>query len=269
MNFYVDDSGTRTPDRGPTPFDPGVPNHFALGGVLVLERDEAVVRRSYENLRDRWGINYPLHSVEIRHGSGNFTWCKRSAPDYEPFMRDLTRMLTSIPVLGLACVIDRPGYDARYRPRYGRSPWRLCRTAFSIVIDRAAKHARRQDCRLRVLAEESTKKDDRKLKEYYDYLRTQGLPFDGASSAAYAPLCAAEFNELLYEFRIKKKSSPLIQIADVFLWPQIEEKYHPGYRPYQEFHDAGRLAECGLTAAECVRLGTKYSCFEMVEQARR
>jgi hypothetical protein len=184
-------------------------------------------------------------------------------------MRDLTGVLTRIPVLAIACAIDRPGYDARYRPIYGRNPWNLCRTAFSIVVERAAKHAQRQGRVLRVLAEESTRKDERKLKEYYDFLRANGGPFNAASSAAYSPLTAGAYQALLYEFRIKKKTSPLIQIADLFLWPLVNEKYRPGYRPYRQFFDGGRLVECNLNPRDREVLGSKYSCFELVEAARR
>jgi hypothetical protein len=54
---------------------------------------------------------------------------------------DISRFLSTIAVSGLACVVDRPGYDARYRDKYGRRLWHLCQTAFSIVVERAAKFA--------------------------------------------------------------------------------------------------------------------------------
>jgi hypothetical protein len=80
-------------------------------------------------VRHRWSIHYPLHSVEIRHSSNAFSWLKRGADEYEKFMRDLSRFLTKIDVVGLACVVDRPGYDMRYREKYGRRQWHLCQTA--------------------------------------------------------------------------------------------------------------------------------------------
>jgi hypothetical protein len=113
VHFYMDDSGTRIPDRKQTPFDPRQPNHFSLGGVLILEEDEIKVRSSHAKLSDKWGLTYPLHSVDIRAGAKDFSWLRRGSSDYEPFMRDLTRMLTTVPVAALACVMDRPGYDRR------------------------------------------------------------------------------------------------------------------------------------------------------------
>jgi hypothetical protein len=122
LNFYLDDSGTRAPNRKPLAYSPKKPDFFALGGILVNEEDEAPARKLYSDFCARWSIGYPLHSVEIRHCRDNFTWLKRDTAEYARFMNELTRLLTSINVIGLACVIDRPGYDARYREKYGRRP---------------------------------------------------------------------------------------------------------------------------------------------------
>jgi hypothetical protein len=268
MNFYVDDSGTRKPDRAPTIFDSGQRKHFALGGVLVRESDESVVRKAFGELCARWGITYPLHSVDMRHASGNFKWLKRQSSEYEPFMRHLTAMFRSIPVVGLVCVVDRPGYDARYRVKYGRQQWSLCKTAFSIVVERAAKFARRTGHKLRVLPERCSFDDDNRLLSHYNSLRNNGMPFDAGSSGKYSPLGADELRMSLYELKFKSKTSPLIQIADLYLWPMISERYQPGYRPYWELRGAGRLVECQLEAAELGECGSKYSCFELVDRAR-
>lgn len=267
LNFYMDDSGPRKPDRAAMVFDSKRPDHFALGGVMVREEDEAEVRSKYASLCDEWGITYPLHSVDMRHAARDFTWLRRGSPEYEPFMRDLTRMLTAIPVTGLACVIDRPGYDARYRPKYGRNQWHLCRTAFSIVVERAIKYALSAGCRLRVLPERSSKDDERRIRSYYEALRLGGCPFDSTTSRGYAPLVADQCKATLIELRFKAKTSPLAQIADLYLWPILRERYRPGFRPYQVFLMAGTLIESRLKPEELSSLGTKYSCFELVDQA--
>jgi hypothetical protein len=265
LNFYMDDSGTRKPDRAALTLDPNRPNHFALGGVLVSEDDEEKAREAHAALCSKWSITYPLHSVDIRHAAKEFEWLRRDSPEYGPFMADLTQMLVGIPVTGLACVIDRPGYDARYRQQYGRNQWQLCRTAFSIAVERAAKHARRLGCKLRIFPERSSKDDERRIGQYYEELRNQGLPFDSVTSNPYAPLTAADCAETLVELKFKFKSSPMAQIADLYLWPILWEKYRPGYRPYQEFRAGGRLIECVLDAADVKAFGSKFSCFELVE----
>ena len=269
MNFYMDDSGTRTPNRKPLPFDPHARNFFALGGVLINEEDEAAARKAFDEFCDRWGLDYPLHSVEIRHSSGRFSWLIRNTDEYQKFMRDLTWLLTSIEVLGLACVIDRPGYDARYREKYGRRQWHLCQTAFCIAVERAAKFARHHGCKLRVMPERSCRSDDQRLVKYYEELRLSGPPFERGSSSAYAPLTAAELAQTLHEIRFKSKSSPLAQIADVFLWPLVLAAYGENNRACVALREAGRFIESRLTAEEIAVCGSKRSCFELVDALKR
>jgi hypothetical protein len=269
VHFYMDDSGTRIPDHSPTPFDPKRPNHFALGGVLVLEEDEVKVRAAHTQLSDKWELTYPLHSVDIRAGAKDFSWLRRGSADYDAFMRDLTRMLTNIPVTALACVMDRPGYDRRYREVYPRKMWHLCRTVFSIVVERAAKFARDLGRPLRVFPEKSAKDDEGRIKGYYADLITQGLPFNVNTSGVYAPLGAQEFKETLIELRFKAKSSPPMQVADLYLWPVAMHRYGRGGRPYERFTEAGTLIETRLTLDQIASRGTKYSCFELVDQAQQ
>lgn len=269
LNFYMDDSGTRAPNRRPLAYDPSRHEFFALGGVLVKEEDEGLVRGAYDEFCHRWSIRYPLHSVEIRHGSHAFSWLKRGSDDFERFMRDLSRFLTAIDVIGIACVIDRPGYDARYRERYGRRQWHLCQTAFSIVVERAAKYARENERRLRVMPERSSRDDERRLRAYFGQLREGGAPFDVQSSSSYAPLTAAQLKELLYELRFKAKSSPMAQVADLYLWPMAIAGYDENNRAYGMLKAAGRLIECRVPEPQWGERATKYSCFELVREDQK
>lgn len=269
INFYVDDSGTRMPNRKALEFDTRRHEFFALGGVLIAEENESAVRAAYDSLCRNWSITYPLHSVEIRHSSHAFSWLKRGSNEYERFMRDLSRFLTAIDVVGLACVIDRPGYDARYREKYGRRQWHLCQTVFDIVVKRAAKYARDQRRKLRVMPERSSRDDERRIRTYFERLRLEGSPFDKASSAQYAPLVAHELQDTLYELRFKSKTSPLTQIADLYLWPIALAGYDYGNRAYGLLRDAGRLIEHHLPECKWGERGTKYSCFELVHQHAR
>lgn len=264
MNFYMDDSGTRQPNRRAAVFQQGNPDFFALGGVLIDEASEGEARYLIGEFRARWEIGYPLHSSEIRARSGNFRWLRGDPETTDRFLRDLTRMLLQLPVHGLACVVDRPGYDERYRPTYGRLRWHLCRTAFSIAAERAAKEARRRDAKLRVLVERCSRDADGRLRSYYDEMRVRGCPFDPGTSHPYHPLSAAECRETLYEIRFKEKSSPLIQVADLYLYPIVRGGYDPSYRPYSELRRAARLIDNVLTDSECTECGIKYSCFQLV-----
>jgi hypothetical protein len=264
LNFYMDDSGTRRPNRKPIAFNPHLPDFFALGGVLVAEEDEASIRSAYHDLCSKWGITYPLHSEEIRHSSGKFAWLRRGSEEYRRFMVDLTRVLSGIPVAGLACVIDRPGYDDRYRAKYGRRQWHLCQTAFAIAVERAAKHALADGRKLRVMPERSSREDEARIKRYFAELRVHGCPFDTATSHQYAPLQATDLGATLYELSFKSKTSPLAQIADLFLWPMVRAGYEPDYRPYVLLKKASRFIEQRIPTDQHPTLGSKYSCFQLV-----
>ena len=265
LNFYIDDSGTRHPDRHPGHSDHN--DWFALGGVLIRESDEGDPRIRHERFCQHWGIKYPLHSYEIRHSNGKFQWLA-SVPEKERtrFFRELERVLLPIHVLGLACVIDRPGYNARYEEKYGRMRWSLCKSAFSILVERAAKYARSHKLKLRVMPEKCTPTDDAKLKEYYDDLRKSGSPFATDTSNKYGPLSADDLRAILYEFRLKGKTSPLAQIADLYLWPMCQGGYDATYDPYRKLLAHGRLMDCVCEPNDVPALGVKYYCFEFVKR---
>lgn len=264
LNFYLDDSGTRCPDRQNTQ-NTASKDWFSLGGVLIRESDEADARQKYDSFCELWDITSPLHSNEIRHKSGRFQWLRRlSEKEHNKFLGSLERLLLGIPVIGLACVIDRPGYNHRYKPLYGRRRWSLCKTAFSIAVERAAKFAAIQGLKLRVLPERCTAKDDRKLKEYYDGLKSGAAPFDQERSRKYFPLTAKDYREILYEFRPKNKTSPLMQVADLYLWPMCMGGYDKTNRPFLALIGNGRLMDCVCGSEEKLYLGIKYSCFDLV-----
>jgi hypothetical protein len=267
LRLYMDDSGTRHPNHQPLAFHPDVHDPFALGGVIVRDEDEDIVREAHAAFCAKWSITYPLHSAEIRNRSHNFSWLRHEPDKRDPFLASLQEFLLALPVLGLACTIDRPGYDARYREKYGRNQWHLCKTAFDIVAERACKYALAAERRLRVCPERCSKKDDARLEEYFYSLKSDGLPFDGEVSRGYKPLCAAEFASVLYEIDFKKKTSPLAQIADLYLWPMVKHGYME-YAPYARLREHGRLVDCHLAPEQCAERGSKYSCFELVTEHR-
>jgi hypothetical protein len=196
MCLYLDDSGTRNPDHLPAEFNYG--DWFTLGGYVITEEDEGIARTSHAKFCERWKIFYPLHSYDIRLGVKRFSWLhKLEAAEYNRFMRELGAFLTAVPIIGHGCVIDRPGYDGRYRAKFGRQTWMLCRTAFAVVCERAAKRARAAGRKLRVYVEEGDKTSDNHIRNYYAELRKTGMPFAQHTSAKYAPLSAAELTDTL------------------------------------------------------------------------
>src|SRR5690606_16535378 len=107
INFYMDDSGTRHPDRRVPPAS-SRNDWFALGGVLVREEDEAPARELHEKFCDRWGISYPLHSCDIRAKAKVFRWLEELEEQLlEEFFDSFNEFALSVPVVGIACIIDR------------------------------------------------------------------------------------------------------------------------------------------------------------------
>ena len=177
---------------------------------MLNEEDEDGVRTLHTKFCTKWKITYPLHSSDIRHRVGKFAWLSTlSKDDHDSFMTDLSDLAVAIPVLGHACVVDRPGYDRRYREKYGRQTWMLCKTAFAVVCERAAKYASSQGRKLRVYAEKGDKTADSHIRRYYKELQEAGMPFAQETSSKYAPLTAAELRIALYDLKFKDKTSAL------------------------------------------------------------
>jgi hypothetical protein len=267
--IYLDDSGTRNPDHNLSK-EIMYRDWFTLGGYLSYEEDEGVIRTAHAKFCETWGINYPLHSYDIRSETKNFTWLRAlEEREKRRFFRDLSEMLLGIPIIGHASVVDRPGYNARYREQYGRQTWDLCKTAFSVICERAAKRARSENRKLRVYVEEGDKSADDKIREYYATLRANGMPFAGATSAKYAPLSAAELKDTLYDLDFKAKTSPMAQVADLYAYPIARGGYDPEYFPYRQLWDRKRLIDSLLSEEEIPHLGVKYSCFETIDKNKK
>jgi hypothetical protein len=267
INFYLDDSGTRHPDRNPGKRPSHGYDWFALGGVLVKQEDEDRARQLHAEFRAEWNIECPLHSSEIRGQAEGFHWLAgRTKEDQERFYEGLYQFMRQAPVIGLASVIDRPGYNHRYKDRYAEQRWSLCKTAFTIAVERAVKYAIGIGYRLRVSPERCNKPEDAALEMYYRDLKTSGMPFAVETSEKYGPLTPDQFRNTLYEFKPKYKTSPMAQLADLYLWPLCMSGYHAGNRPYQRLKSDGKLIECLVPEDVREVLGTKYSCFDLVQR---
>lgn len=242
---------------------------FALGGVLIDKDDRKLALERYDAFVTSWGIDYPLHSTQIRGRRGKFRWLGQDEVRAERFHRELAEMLLTMPMTGIACVIDRPGYNARYAEKYGDQRWLMCKTAYAILVERSLKFAKRAGANLEVFYEEAGKKEDRALLEYHKTLKAAGMPFDEGKSSEYYGLPPEEFvNGVLGDpARVTKKGSPLVQIADLYLYPMVKSGYVKGYRPYDQLMEAKRIIDAQLDERDQAKLGVKYSCFDLVEKS--
>ncbi len=268
--FYMDDSGSRYPDKhndggAATKWDA-----FVLGGVLIDEARKDDVKNMLADFRARWPqINgREFRSRDIRCKTERFRWLATEAAEKQrDFFSDLDRLMAELPVHALACVVDRPGYNFRYQDAYAGKPWMLCRTAFVIAVERAVKVCRHFDARLRVIVEESNPVEDKLLSSYYEELRSDGHPFNAERAAIYSPVRADEFAKTLLEFSVKKKANPYLQIADLVVWPLRVSGYDKLHAAYLKLKNSGKLVE-SMAGPDVGLLGTKYSCFERPETQR-
>jgi hypothetical protein len=264
-NLYFDDTGTRRLDR--LRIKPNEqPPWFALGGVLVASKDEELCKSQYRNFYAAWPqLNSPLHITDMRARRGGFSWLERiSGPDQTKFWKDYYDFLAALPVIGIACVIHRPGYLARgYGSREGDKAWNLCRSAFNILIERSSKFCLRMESRLRVKFEGCDKLTDEAIKQYFILQKAgYGTGFSTTTSAKYGPLAADQMKAILIDIERKDKSSTLMQIADSYVYAMAKGKYEPSFDLFQRLSADGRLMSGHVPSEEIEMLGIKYYCFD-------
>jgi hypothetical protein len=178
------------------------------------------------------------------------------------FLSDLHRFILGLPIVSISCVIDRPGYMARYANLYS-NPWLLCQTAFAILVERASKYARDQDAQLIVYFEEAGKKEDRSILGYMKALKTVGMPFPGSAVAGYDSLSPEEFRAIvLGEPQRVTKKVPMIQLADLVLYAMARGGYDEEYPPFKALHARRRIIDAVLAPDDIATRGVKYSCFD-------
>lgn len=260
-HLYFDDTGSRDPDHKPDARDDAM-NCFALGGVLIKEEDIDTIYAEHKKFCKEWRVDYPLHSSSIRGGRGKFGWLKKPENAGE-FLPALEQYLLSLPVTGIACVVNRLGYLGRYKDSHRERLWMMCKTAFEILTERSAKFVDEHDRKLEIFYEESGKREDRDIVKYMRKLKKTGSFFENAKSDSYNPLPAADYKRIIMgEPRRRKKNVPMIQIADLYLYPMAKAGYDPEYRPYKRLKDHGKLIDCLLSEEDLPMRGIKYSCFD-------
>lgn len=260
--LYIDDSGWRYPEQELAVRDDGL-DYFALGGILVKGRaDRNLIIDRHKSFCKTWNIEYPLHASEIRGKRENFAWLKDEAVNIK-FNTELRTFLVNLPVIGFAVVIDRVGYNNRYKERYSGKPWWMCKTAFSILIERVSKHVQQDRRHFKIIYESCGPREDRAIVEYFCSLRKEGVPFDLESSSKYGKSKPELFKQVPYGNPERQtKKSPLLQIADLYLFPMVKGGYDNKYPSYVFLLENGKLINSILPPEKLVTHGIKYSCFQ-------
>lgn len=267
LHLYVDETGTRHPDRPGTAAKHGH-DWFAIGGILIKDEDIQEARNRLSAFKKDWPqIRSPLHFTDMRSKKKNFAWLGTlNQVEIDRFWSRYRTFLAGLPVAGTACVIDRPGYIARgYGKREGDAKWLLCRSAFDILLERSAKFAKHEGRRLQVYFEMADPTTNQRIKSYYVNLKNNGLAFDEKNSAKYAPMTAAEFDHTLLTIEGKDKQNALMQIADSFVYAISRGCYEAGYDVYKRISESGRLINSQVPGPMAGTLGIKTYCFEQVK----
>lgn len=259
--LYVDDSGWRYPEHENASREDGM-DYFALGGILVKGSDRDEFIDKFATFRLKWGIDYPLHSTEIRGRRRKFLWLMDDKQN-EQFNKDLLALLCDLPVVGFASVIDRVGYNTRYKEKYQGKPWWMCKTAFAILVERVSKFVGEKGFRFKIIVEQCAKKEDEAIVEYFRALRKDGPPFNTETSSKYGKIGRELFQQIPFgdpEFQTKK--SPFLQIADLYLYAMVKGGYDDKYLPYRVLMERGKLVDAIIPPEKVVTHGIKYSCFD-------
>jgi Protein of unknown function (DUF3800) len=270
LHLYIDETGPRHPDRSAALSNHGF-DWFAIGGILIRAEDEDRAKLRLTNFTQRWPqIKAPLHLTDMRSEKKKFAWLgKLSVLDRERFWSGYRTFLANLPVAGTACVIDRPGYVARgYGKREGDTKWLLCRSAFDIVVERAAKLAKHQGRRLKIFYEMADPSTNKMIEAYFYNIKANGMGFDAKTSAKYLPLTPAEFEHLLLDMEGKDKTNRMMQIADSYVYSIARGSYQRKFVIYRRLAESGRLVTSQVPPELAPILGVKTYCFELVTASK-
>jgi hypothetical protein len=143
----------------------------------------------------------------------------------------------------------------------------LCRSAFDILVKRAAKIARLDGRKLRVVFEGDVGVNET-FKGYYRNLKECGLSSDTTNSGKYQHLFQRQFKETLSTIEYKDKSSPLLQISDSYVYAIARAGYDRKFPIYRRLMDAKRIVNFALPNEHITQMGVKYYCFELHRSTR-
>ena len=238
-----------------------VRGEIGLASAASSLNNEAV-KKSVEDFAAKWRLKSPIHMTDMIAQRQGFSWLeRRSQSDIDQFWDDWRRVLCNAPVIGIGCIIDRPGYVARGYLQAHSDRWLLCRSAFDIVVERAVKIARLDDRKLHIVFEADAAHNS-KVTGYHQNLKTNGLAFDGDRSSKYAPLSKDAFAETLGRIQHKPKSHTLLQVADSYIYAMARYRYDRKYSLYRHLRDRRRIADFAVPEGLSGTLGVKYYCFD-------
>jgi hypothetical protein len=260
FTFYIDETGNRHPDKKADASRLGR-DWFGLGGVLIRGEDSEAARVAVDDFASNWKLRGPAHLTDMMAEKKAFSWLGRiTQEERDRFWDDWRSVLIKSNVIGLACVVDRPGYVERGYLEKHKDKWLLCRSAFDIVVERAAKIARHEGRKLHVVFEQDPGINDT-MTGYFRNLKENGLAFDAGTSEKYKPLSKEAFAETLGRIDHKPKAHNLLQLADSYVYAMARYGYEKKFPLYRHLRDRSRIADFALPEECLPHMGVKYYCF--------
>lgn len=261
FTLYIDETGNRHPDKKSDSSRNGR-DWFGFGGYMLRGEDSDIARTLVDEFTKNWKLQQPLHMTDMLSEKKGFAWLGRVDQNKrETFWNDWRTVLCGVPAIGIGCIIDRPGYVARGYLEKHKDKWLLCRSAFDITVERAAKIARLEDRKLHIVFEQDPAVNE-VVTNYFANLKANGLGFDGKNSEKYKPLSKDEFAETLGRIQHKPKSHPLLQVADSYIYAMARHGYDKKFWLHRSLRDRKRLADFCLDNKYLPNLGIKYYCFD-------
>ncbi|MDL2410352.1 DUF3800 domain-containing protein [Rhizobium calliandrae] len=263
ITLYMDETGNRHPNKKSDPSREGR-DWFGFGGILVKGEDSDTARALVAAFHDKWklGETKPAHITDMLAERQKFSWLERvNQTVRDEFWADWRKVLCQAQVMGIGCVVNRPGYVARGYWEKHTDPWLLCRSAFDITVERAVKIAKLEDRKLHIVFEQDPGINET-ITGYFKNLKQNGLAFDAGNSSKYAPLSQEDFAETLGRIQHKPKAHPLLQIADSYIYAMSRKAYEKKFWLYRHLRDAKRIADFALENENLPHMGVKYYCFD-------
>jgi hypothetical protein len=202
-HLFLDESG----NHSLTAFEPAYPV-FVLGGVIIADADlhsvdEAV--RAFK--RDSFGDdNIVLHTADIARNRRGFEPLA-NGPRRVRFNNQLNALLRSLPLVVVACAIDKPALIDRYGD-LAVDPYSLC---LGIIAERFCFALGEAGATGDITAESRSRRLDRELVIAWDLLRLNGTRYVRPATIARRIVS--------FGFRGKAEGIAGLELADLVVSP--------------------------------------------------
>jgi len=201
---YIDESG----DHNLTNIIPQSPV-LTIAAVILKEEDKLHFAQRFRTLKkNHFGSDQViLHSRDIRKQEKEFL-CLRDPKKRQNFYKDFNELVTSTDCTIISITIHKERHVQRYCLPI--NPYQL---ALEFIIERITHWSRNFHSYgpVELIAESRGKKEDKQLKEAFDYFRSAGTRYE--KSGPIQQVCQS--------LHLEKKAMniPGLQLADMFAYP--------------------------------------------------